>query len=202
MLKNSTENSVGASSEDVTPPAHILREATHRHYRGGYYKVIGTALHTETKEQVVVYEHLFPHEKALYVRPADMFYGNLEDGTVRFDPIKPDSYITEVTDVSFAADVLGAPGITVIDFWAPWCGPCKMLLPSLEKVAEQFYGRVKVVKMNVDDNAIIPAKYGVRGIPNMLAFFEGKQVLNSIGAKSLSQVTAIFDKLVEAHGAK
>ena len=232
--------------------AEALKQATHRHYKGGLYRVIGSAtyanslddvdqqvigiaLHTETKEKVVVYknwdntlyvlpgsvalgqteggytgnperlviyEHLFPHARGLFARPFDMFYGNLEDGTVRFDPIKRDSYITEVTDVSFAADVLGAPGITVVDFWAPWCGPCKMLMPSLEKVAEKFYGRVKVVKMNVDDNTIIPTKYGVRGIPNMLAFVGGEQVLNSIGAKSLSQVTAIFDKLVEAHGAK
>jgi thioredoxin 1 len=176
--------------------AEALQQASHRHYKGGYYRVIGTALHTETKETMVVYEHLFPHEKALYVRPADMFYGNLEDGTVRFAPIKPDSYITDVTDVSFAADVLGAPGITVIDFWAPWCGPCKMLMPSLEKVAEKFHGRVKVVKMNVDENQVIPEKYGVRGIPNMMAFVGGNQVLNAVGAKTLSQVTAIFDKLV------
>jgi thioredoxin 1 len=148
---------------------------------------------------MVVYEHLFPHEKALYVRPADMFYGNLEDGTVRFAPIKPESYITDVTDVSFAADVLDAPGITVVDFWAPWCGPCKMLSPILEKVAEKFHGRIKVVKMNVDDNAVIPLKYGVRGIPNMIVFVGGNSVVNAVGAKSLAQVTALFDRLVEQH---
>jgi thioredoxin 1 len=180
--------------------AEALKQATHRHYRGGYYKVIGTALHTETQEKLVVYEHVFPHEKALYVRPADMFYGNLEDGTVRFTPLKPDSFITEVTDVSFNADVLGAPGITVIDFWAPWCGPCKTLMPSLEKVAEKFHGRVKVVKMNVDENQVIPSQYGVRGIPNMIFFANGNQVLNSVGAKTLAQVTALFEKVLEQHG--
>lgn len=176
-----------------------LKAATHRHYKGGLYRVVGTALHTETKEKLVVYEHLFPHEKQLFVRPADMFYGNIEDGSPRFAPIKLESYIASVTDASFAADVLEAPGITVIDFWAPWCGPCKTLMPSLEKVAEKFHGRVKVVKMNVDENEVIPQKYGVRGIPNMIAFVNGNQVLNSIGAKTLSQVTTIFDKLVEQH---
>jgi thioredoxin 1 len=69
-------------------------------------------------------------------------------------------------------------------------------MPSLEKVAEKFHGRVKVVKMNVDENQVIPEKYGVRGIPNMMAFVGGNQVLNAVGAKTLSQVTAIFDKLV------
>jgi thioredoxin 1 len=201
MQKDTTENSAGASSKDVTPPDHILKEATHRHYRGGYYRVIGEAIHTETKEKVVVYEHLFPHPRALFVRPHDMFYGNLEDGTIRFAPIKPDSYLIPVTDVSFASEVLGAPGITVIDFWAPWCGPCKTLMPSLEKVAEKFQGRVKVVKMNVDENTVIPTKYGVRGIPNLIAFVDGNEVLNAIGAKRLPQVEAIFDKLVEQHGA-
>lgn len=176
--------------------AEALKLATHVHYKGGIYRVIGTAKHTETEEKLVVYEHLFPHEKSLFVRPEAMFYGTLEDGSLRFAPIKPDSYISEVTDLSFATDVLAAPGITVVDFWAPWCGPCKMLMPSLEKVAEKFHGRVKVVKMNVDENTVIPTKYGVRGIPNMIAFVGGNQVLNSIGAKTLSQVTEIFDKLV------
>jgi thioredoxin 1 len=179
--------------------SEALKLATHRHYKGGLYRVIGTALHTETKEKLVVYEHVFPHEKALYVRPADMFYGNLEDGSLRFTPLKPDSYITEVTDESFSADVLAASCITVVDFWAPWCGPCKMLMPSLEKVAEKFQGRVKVTKMNVDENTIIPTKYGVRGIPNMIFFANGQQVLNSIGAKTLAQVTALFEKVLEQH---
>jgi thioredoxin 1 len=179
--------------------AEALKIATHRHYKGGLYKVVGTALHTETQEKVVVYEHVFPHERALYVRPHDMFYGNLEDGRVRFQELAKE-FISSTTDQTFAADVLGAPGITVIDFWAPWCGPCKMLMPSLEKVAEQFHGKVKVVKMNVDDNQLIPTKYGVRGIPNMMAFVNGNQVLNAVGAKSLSQVTALFEKLVAEHG--
>ncbi len=176
-----------------------IKQASHKHYKGGLYRVIGSALHTETQEKVVVYEHLFPHEKALYVRPAEMFYGNLEDGRVRFAPIKPDSYISSVTDDSFQIDVLDAPGITVVDFWAPWCGPCKALMPSLEKVAEQFHGRVRVAKMNVDDNNLTPAKYGVRGIPNMIAFVGGMPIVNSVGGKSLSQVTAIFQNLVDKY---
>jgi thioredoxin len=189
--------------------AEALKEATHQHYRGGLYKVIGTALHTETQESVVVYEHLYPHERALYVRPADMFYGKLEDGRLRFAPLMPlmaettpvqqGSYIGSVTDASFATDVLGDPGITVVDFAADWCGPCKMMMPSLEKVAEKFQGRVKVVKMNVDDNTVIPNHYGVRGIPNMIFFANGNQVLNSVGAKTLAQVTALFEKVIEQH---
>jgi thioredoxin 1 len=155
-------------------------------------------IHTETKERVIVYDHLYPHEHAVYVRPRDNFYGKLEDGvTLRFDPLHP---VSSVSDDTFEEEVLNAPGITLIDFWAPWCGPCKMLIPVLEKVAKQFYGQVKVVKMNVDDNQIIPGKYGVRGIPNMIAFVGGQQVVNAIGAKSQSQVTAIFEKLIAQYG--
>jgi thioredoxin 1 len=109
--------------------------------------------------------------------------------------------LSQVTDTNFDAEVIESDSPVLVDFWAPWCGPCKMLMPSLEKVAVQFAGQVKVVKMNVDENQTIPAKYGVRGIPNMMAFVGGKQVLNAVGAKSLSQVQAMFEKLIADHGA-
>lgn len=183
-----------------------LKIATHKHYKGGLYRYIATALHTETGEDTVVYEHVYPHEKALYVRPASMFYGDTEDGIKRFTPLEnlpmatnpiPATYISEVTDATFEQEVLRAPGVTLIDFWAPWCGPCKMLMPSLERTAQAYFGRVKVVKMNIDENNEIPAKYGVRGIPNMMVFVGGIQVRNIVGAKSLSQLTEIFEQIVQ-----
>lgn len=189
-------------------PDHVLKEATHRHYKGGYYKVLGTAKHTETDEQMVVYEHVYPHEKALFVRPAVMFHETLEDGTKRFAslsesiPAKPAPAISPVTDASFQKDVIEAEGIVVVKFGAEWCGPCKMLAPSLEKVAVQYAGKVTVKDMDVDGNQATPTKYGVRGIPQMSVFVGGKNVLNSTGAKSLSQLQAIFEKLIADHGAK
>lgn len=185
-----------------------LKIATHKHYKGGLYKVIGTAKHTETNEQVVVYEHVYPHESAIFVRPAEMFYENLPDGTKRFTPIDelekaPVSIrIEKVTDESFQKDVIEADGITVVKFGAEWCGPCKMLAPSLEKVAVEYAGRIQVKDMDVDGNIRTPAKFGVRGIPQMSVFVGGKNVLTVTGAKSLSQLQTLFERLITEHGAQ
>ena len=185
-----------------------LKIATHKHYKGGLYKVIGTAKHTETNEQVVVYEHVYPHESAIWVRPAEMFYETLPDGTKRFTPIAElakapaSAGVEKVTDASFQKDVIEADGITVVKFGAEWCGPCKMLAPSLEKAAVEYAGRIQVKDMDVDGNQLTPTKYGVRGIPQMSVFVGGKNVLNVTGAKSLSQLQALFERLITEHGAQ
>ena len=87
-----------------------------------------------------------------------------------------------VTDASFAADVLGAPGPVLVDFWAEWCGPCKQIGPSLEEISDELAGQVSIVKLNIDDNPEAPGKYGVRGIPTMILFKDGAPVETKVGA--------------------
>ena len=87
-----------------------------------------------------------------------------------------------VTDASFDAEVRNADIPVVVDFWAPWCGPCKMIGPDLEALSEEYAGRVKIVKVNVDENPDSPATLGVRGIPALFLFKDGEVVSNKIGA--------------------
>ena len=88
----------------------------------------------------------------------------------------------KVTDASFKADVLGAPGPVLVDFWAEWCGPCKQIGPLLDELAVEFAGRVTVAKINIDENPETPARYGVRGIPTLLLFKDGNVAATKIGA--------------------
>jgi thioredoxin 1 len=87
-----------------------------------------------------------------------------------------------ITDASFATDVLGASGPVLVDFWAEWCGPCKMIGPSLEEISEELSGQVTIAKLNIDDNPEAPGKYGVRGIPTMILFKDGAPVETKVGA--------------------
>ncbi len=87
-----------------------------------------------------------------------------------------------VTDDSFASDVLGADGPVLVDFWAEWCGPCKMIGPSLEEISDELAGKVSIVKLNIDDNPDAPGKYGVRGIPTMILFKDGAPAATKVGA--------------------
>jgi thioredoxin 1 len=87
-----------------------------------------------------------------------------------------------VTDESFAADVLGADGPVLVDFWAEWCGPCKMIGPSLEEISDELAGKVTIAKINIDDNPDAPGKYGVRGIPTMILFKDGAPAATKVGA--------------------
>ncbi len=95
-----------------------------------------------------------------------------------------------VSDESFAQDVLKAPGPVLVDFWAEWCGPCKMIGPALEEIAAELKGQVVVAKVNIDDNPESPNTYGVRGIPTMILFKDGKPVATKVGAAPKSALKA------------
>ncbi|MFM7029234.1 MAG: thioredoxin TrxA [Chakrabartia sp.] len=87
-----------------------------------------------------------------------------------------------ITDASFADDVLNAGQPVLVDFWAEWCGPCKMIGPSLEEISDELAGKVTIAKINIDDNPDAPAKYGVRGIPTMILFKDGQPAATKVGA--------------------
>jgi len=89
---------------------------------------------------------------------------------------------TPVTDASFDADVLGSTEPVVVDFWAEWCGPCKQIGPALEEISTEMDGRVKVIKINIDENPNVPSKYGVRGIPTLMMFKNGEVTSTKVGA--------------------
>ena len=93
-----------------------------------------------------------------------------------------------VTDQNFATDVLGAEGPVLVDFWAEWCGPCRMIAPALEEIAGELGDKVTVAKLNIDENPDTPSRYGVRGIPTMLLFKGGQPVAQKVGAAPRSQI--------------
>ncbi|XXQ68378.1 thioredoxin TrxA [Neisseriaceae bacterium B1] len=101
--------------------------------------------------------------------------------------------IVHVTDATFEAEVLQANVPVLLDFWAPWCGPCKMIAPVLDQLAEEFDGKVKIAKMNVDENQNIPAQFGVRGIPTLIVFKDGKPIANKVGALAKAQLEAFVN---------
>jgi len=101
--------------------------------------------------------------------------------------------IVYLSDESFETDVLQASGPVLVDYWAEWCGPCKMIAPILEEIAEEYNGRVTVAKLNIDENADTPPKYGIRGIPTLMLFKGGAVEATKVGALSKSQLTAFID---------
>jgi thioredoxin len=110
--------------------------------------------------------------------------------------------VTAVTDASFESDVLKADAPVLVDFWAPWCGPCRMVGPVLEKVAEQYAGRVRVVKLNVDENQKTSMTYGIRSIPTVALFKGGEVVDGVLGAAPLPFFTEMLDKHLTSNGAQ
>jgi thioredoxin 1 len=89
---------------------------------------------------------------------------------------------TKVTDASFEEEVLKSSEPVVVDFWAEWCGPCRMIAPSLEEIASEMKGKLKVVKLNIDENPNVPGKLGIRSIPTLILFKDGKAAAQKVGA--------------------
>jgi len=102
--------------------------------------------------------------------------------------------IVQLSDESFEADVINASGLVLVDFWAEWCGPCKMIAPLLNDIAEEYADKVTVGKLNIDQNAATPPKYGIRGIPTLLLFKDGAIADTKVGALSKTQLKEFIDK--------
>ncbi|ARU90326.1 thioredoxin TrxA [Pseudomonas sp. M30-35] len=102
-------------------------------------------------------------------------------------------FITSVSDASFDQEVIQAEGAILVDYWAEWCGPCKMIAPVLDEIAQTYQGKLKVCKLNIDENQETPPKYGVRGIPTLMLFKNGNVEATKVGALSKSQLTAFLD---------
>ncbi|EGV19230.1 MULTISPECIES: thioredoxin TrxA [Thiocapsa] len=101
--------------------------------------------------------------------------------------------IVHVTDDSFEDEVLKSLEPVLVDYWADWCGPCKMIAPVLDEIAGEYAGRIKVAKLNIDENPNTPPRYGIRGIPTLMLFRQGEVEATKVGAVSKSQLTAFID---------
>jgi len=101
--------------------------------------------------------------------------------------------IVHVTDDAFEADVINSDIPVLVDYWAEWCGPCKMIAPVLDEIAAEYDGKIKVVKLNIDENPGTPPKYGIRGIPTLMLFKDGEPEATKVGAVSKSQLVAFID---------
>lgn len=102
-------------------------------------------------------------------------------------------HIVYVSDASFDEEVLKASGPVLVDYWAEWCGPCKMIAPILDEIATEYTGKIKVAKLNIDENPQTPPRYGIRGIPTLMLFKNGSVEATKVGAVSKSQLTAFID---------
>ena len=104
--------------------------------------------------------------------------------------------ISHITDDSFEQEVLQSDQPVLVDYWAEWCGPCKMIAPLLDEIAGEYKGKLKITKLNIDDNPSTPPKYGVRGIPTLMIFKNGNAEGTKVGALSKSQLTAFIDQSI------
>ena len=104
------------------------------------------------------------------------------------------SEVLHSSDATFVADVVNSDVPVLLDFWAPWCGPCTMIAPVLDELAVEFAGKVKIVKINIDDNQATPAQFGVRSIPTLLLFKDGKPGASQVGALPKNQLAAFINQ--------
>jgi thioredoxin 1 len=105
-------------------------------------------------------------------------------------------HIVHVSDASFESDVLNGDLPVLVDFWAEWCGPCRMIAPILDEIADEYEGRLKVAKVNIDENPATPPRFNIRGIPTLIIFKEGTVAAQKVGAVSKSQLTALIDSTI------
>ena len=106
------------------------------------------------------------------------------------------SFVKEVNDSNFEAEILNSDIPCLVDFWAPWCGPCKMIAPILDELAKEFGDKIKIAKVNVDDNPKTPTKYNVRGIPNLVLIKNGELVNQIVGFVQKEQISAALTELL------
>jgi thioredoxin 1 len=107
-------------------------------------------------------------------------------------------HVNDVSDNGFEADVLKSEQPVLVDFWAAWCAPCRMLAPTVDAVAEKYAGQARVVKLNVDENPMVSQKYGIKGIPTLILFKGGKEEERIVGATSKEAISRMLDKHVNA----
>jgi thioredoxin 1 len=107
-------------------------------------------------------------------------------------------HILTVTDASLEADVINRPGLTLVDFWAPWCGPCKMLAPLLHELADEYQGQLRIAKINADENKESGVRFTVRGLPTLILFENGIERERVLGMISKSRIAALIDRHLEA----
>ena len=100
----------------------------------------------------------------------------------------------EFTDANFQAEVINSDKLSVVDFWAEWCGPCKMIAPALDEAATTYQGKLQITKLNVDENKDIPAKFGIRGIPTLMIFKNGQLAATKVGSLSKAQLTEFINQ--------
>ncbi len=105
--------------------------------------------------------------------------------------------IVHVSDESFEREVLNATGPVLIDYWAEWCGPCKMIAPIIDELAQEYGDKIKIAKLNIDENPQTPPRYGIRGIPTLMLFKNGNVEATKVGAVSKSQLAAFIDSNLE-----
>jgi len=106
------------------------------------------------------------------------------------------NFAKQATDTNFETDVLSSDKPVLVDFWAEWCGPCRMIAPSVEAIAEDYEGKASVYKMNVDENMNVPQRYGIRGIPTLIVFKNGEEKERIVGAVSREAIANAIDKYV------